>query len=84
MGLIFDYYSNPAEYPEWLIEDIQDTIEELGLTSDMTPEELEKMANKLWQEGQWLYDDAIRKENNASTLERIARDLKEHGVKWIK
>ena len=82
MGLIFNYFPNPNDYPDWLIEDIQETIEDLELEPGITPSELRATSAEYWNRARWLYEKSQKLESQADILERIARDEEEFGVKW--
>ncbi len=74
-------YGKPEEYPEWLIEDIQDVIEDI---KDSYPtsyyrnsEALKELAKDIYWDAQAKYEEAIRLETKAEIIERFANDWKE-------
>ena len=63
-------YKRP--YPNWLIEDLRDTIEDLDISEDTTKEELLSRVQHLRQEAHWAYEECNTKEMQAEYLEFIA------------
>lgn len=63
-------YQRP--YPNWLVEDLQDTIEDLEIPEDITEEQLLFRVQHLRQEAHWAWEECNRKEMQADYLEFIA------------
>ncbi len=63
-------YKRP--YPDWLIEDLRDTIEDLDIPEDITKEQLLSRVQNLRKEAHWAYEECNRKEMWADYLEFMA------------
>ena len=79
-------YNKPEEYPEWLVEDIQDVIEDIKVSYPASyyrnPEALKELAQDINCDAQAKYDEAITLETKAELLQGIAKDWEE-GYDWI-
>ena len=79
-------YGKPEEYPKWLVEDIQDVIEDIKDSYPTSyyrnPEVLKELAKDIGWDAQAKYEEAIRLETKAEIIEGIANDWEE-GYDWI-